>query len=185
MQFQDFKGVLSLIVLVILIITLINFCIYMEKTTKPFVKAKKKLIKERFPNLTNKELKSRNFSITKYELNNFFSRKQRIIIRIYGAILILSFILMIFGLITQKSILEALFAVVFFYLLALLFKLVRLIDNDRLAFWDEYLLSTPDNPLKIVMLDDDSKAKVNAIRKQFTRYFFVFGSLCFFLLFLV
>ncbi|MBK5077750.1 hypothetical protein IL308_13560 [Lactococcus lactis] len=80
---------------------------------------------------------------------------------------------------------EALFAVVFFYLLALLFKLVRLIDNDRLAFWDEYLLSTPDNPLKIVMLDDDSKAKVNAIRKQFTRYFFVFGSLSFFLLFLV
>lgn len=107
MQFQDFKGILSLIVLVILIITLINFCIYMEKTTKPFVKAKKQLIKERFPNLTNKELKSRNFSITKYELNNFFSRKQRTIIRIYGAILILSFILMIFGLITQNSILEA------------------------------------------------------------------------------
>lgn len=185
MQFQDFKGVLSLIVLITLIITLIKFCIYMEKTTKPFVKAKKKLIKESFPNLTNKELKSRNFSITKYELNNFFSRKQRTIIRIYGAILILSFILIIFGLITQKSILEALFAVVFFYLLALLFKLVRLIDNDRLAFWNEYLQSIPDNPLKIVMLDDDSKAKVNAIRTQFTRYFFVFGSLCFFLLFLV
>lgn len=156
----------------------------MRKTAKPLTKLRKQSVKETFPTLTNEELKSRNISILKYEFNNFFSPSQRIFILVYAISLIASFSIIIFALISQKTFLEGSFLVAMLYLLSLLYLLVRRVNDKRLSFWENYLLNNPDNYLKVILLTDDYRDKINCVRKKLSIYFFVLGTLCLLLLLL-
>ena len=137
------------------------------------------------PNLTKKELKTRNMAILKYEFVHFFSIKQRIVIVIFAICSLIPLFVVILGLITQLVILESLLLILFLYVASLIFLLVRRIDNERVSFWEDYLINNPDNPLNFVKFGDDYRNKVNDIRQQLAVYYFALGTLCLYLFFLI
>ncbi|WP_165005295.1 MULTISPECIES: hypothetical protein [unclassified Enterococcus] len=179
------KLIFSILSLAILITMIISFIMIMKFTIVQHRLnfRKKQYIKEKFPELTKKDLQYRQIKIGNYQqlyLNSDFKYKLQMTALVGSFIgMIAIFIIALF---TKDGNLSLLLLSLTFCLISI-FILTQPSLEERNRFWNDYLEEHPDNPLKVSLMPLEFAEKAYDNEKKLGIYSLVFAVSLFIVLF--
>lgn len=167
-----------IVICVIIIVFFIVKGLEIKRENKQFKIDKKQLVKEKYPELSEADLKYRQSSLEAYQRIHMHNPKKGVIL-----LAILGFIIGIIGavsgaiyaLITSGSLfIPILLLAVSYYSLSLVVICNPTIDQ-QFDFWYHYLEKNPDNQLQVVLTPREMAEKIVENQKKFGLYCSVIG----------
>lgn len=151
MQIDSYSNLrIHLIILILLVFLNVITTFFRRKRNKARSDKEKTRLKERYPNLSDKDFKYRKQCITNYS-KIYFNGYSNFNLVVFFTILFLVTIGVLIGLMLSNNLYGVYIcvALLFFYLSAIALSTPK--PDKEHAFWRNYLETHPDNPLMIVL----------------------------------